>query len=313
MSADVEAQPDAALRKLVDRESERKYVDGVFGLAHSCKTDLAQHQLSTAYFGFRNWWLMFIPTQILVLSSAVLSFVSTSNSNKTVSFVVGCIASLGATFSALDRYLNWKTRADMHAAAHRTLKKMVHDFDTNLKYHWFDSSDDAKKTRDKIDFTKYRKKWEQIGESCTSAFPVQIATAFELAHSDLDTQLEKVSSLEEYYDMMRIRMKLNHQITTVIMQSPAWPLFLPDANSVSTRALKRLFLFYAGKKCDRKSTVLESLAGVLNKHFLDKAEARGAGDKRAGPPPVPNQPKEYPTLPPPRRREEYPDCCDEDC
>ena len=158
---------DAAVAAL-SWESHRRSLRAASMLAQITERAFLEHQLAARHFSFLNFcehmrppgascivcrWcrshslatdsrivrttgLYFVPLNIMIAATSVLSFMGgdpeVSGEGKLLSHVdiiVGCIAAFSVFCNSCDRFLNYKSRADMHAGARQLCKELLANID----------------------------------------------------------------------------------------------------------------------------------------------------------------------------------------
>mmetsp|Transcript_6129 Transcript_6129/g.15162 ORF Transcript_6129/g.15162 Transcript_6129/m.15162 type:complete len:302 (+) Transcript_6129:3-908(+) len=201
-------------------------------LAQVCERAFMEHQLAATHFKFYNFWVFFIPLNLLIAVTSVLSFIAGEQSSVSIdstllNIVVGCVAAFGVFWNSCDRMLNYKSRADMHTGAKMVCKELLADLDFSLIKC---STEDAEQILKEVDLDAIKTKLDQVQESCTSAVPDAINQAFKQVNSLVPYELGiKGLADGDGEDIQTIRIA-NVLLCKEIAKSKLWPMKLPGAN-----------------------------------------------------------------------------------
>jgi len=199
------------------------------------ETAKIKHELAARYFASRNFWFLYLPIQLLMGVSSALAFMASSDSFSSVvadrmTLSVGIIAAVSALITAVERLLNFKSRADMHRAAEQILEKTSRELDFTVMKHRLERNQGLA-SQNELELEKFEKQFAQIEESCTSAFPGPIKIAFYTLHTSVDAQLATISTFPTV-QRMKILRAANSALAIAITNRWSWPCALPSQAAV---------------------------------------------------------------------------------
>ena len=195
----------------------------------------------------------FLPLNLLIAIGSVLAFLgdpdkSIFGDNSFISdygnIIVGCIGAVSVLISSIERFLNYKSRTDMHDAAKQLLKEQLLDLDFAL-LRFQSLPDDARSSSDSNPFNEtalkdIKSKLDHVQESCTSAVPNAISQAFKRLNTMVTYDLE-IKGLDKASrgDVQILRIA-NVLLCDEITRAWNWPMVLPARGAVVERAMKKL-------------------------------------------------------------------------
>ena len=166
---------------------------------------------------------------ILIAATSILAFIGGGSESSDVnSIIVGCIAAFTVFWNSCDRMLNYKSRADMHAAAMTVCKELLANLDFKLIRYQSLSDEEKENPLDKQALEDIKTKLDQVQESCTSSIPVPISQLYKRMNSlvmfDLGAKgLDKADS-----DTIQFLRLVNVLLCSEITKSWTWPMQLPS-------------------------------------------------------------------------------------
>ena len=218
----------------------------------------------------------FLPLNLLIAIGSVLAFLgdpdkSIFGDNSFISdygnIIVGCIGAVSVLISSIERFLNYKSRTDMHDAAKQLLKEQLLDLDFAL-LRFQSLPDDARSSSDSNPFNEtalkdIKSKLDHVQESCTSAVPNAISQAFKRLNTMVHYNLNINCLTKADRDVIQILRVANVLLCNEITRAWSWPMVLPRG-AVVERAMEKLDKVEEKKKKEEEEKKKEQAAKAIN-------------------------------------------------
>ena len=109
------------------------------------------HKLAKQYYGFRAFWLLFLPLTIVSTVTTILGFLSTgrveassetgeynfdNEPRRALAVSIGVLGAIATMLTTLGKYTGYQSKTDMHMAAVKALEK-IH-LQVTFEQQWFD-------------------------------------------------------------------------------------------------------------------------------------------------------------------------------
>ena len=178
---------------------------------------LIMHKLSKEYFGYRAYWLNFLPLLTITTLTTIIGFLTTGMSmedldgvdvnikglsasvfaitNAWLNLSVGILGTISSFLTSMGKHTNYQSKRDMHEMAEDALRKVVQSLS-------FEETDDEEMMRGHVD--KQKAIFMSIEAACTAPIPPQIEQAFVELDSAVKTKdfRFKVNHHKQYYNML---------------------------------------------------------------------------------------------------------------
>ena len=260
-AADQAAQEAAQAAKEKSESEAADYDASFMALSATFARFDIMHGLAAKHLIHRHYWMIFIPVQIIVTLAALLAFFAAaldSQKKNNVAFwlslAAGALGFVAALLNAIDRYLDWRTKGELH-------KKAASVYDrarSSLVFNSVATRTHDGKSADRLHLSEYEKKLANLNDSIGELrIPYQITQAFECVDAMIHNQVMALNVLmlkkfgawpfwpgrvENDFCIAAYAVVAN-EITNysgLRCCCTAWPCALPDPKSVATKAHKKI-------------------------------------------------------------------------
>ena len=207
------------------------------------------HRLAALHLRSINNWLLFLPSILLTLGAGIVVLVfeadlqTVSKSNVYASIAVGVSSLISVFWQALSKQLNMGTRATLHEKTSTALKRLSEDMVVTLS-----STTPEEEMIPSEYVTLIGEKASQAIDSCSSSqVPVKIDAAFWtmsdrillLLHPPIGkTKISRKCRGQDRLDFSRLYATAYDELSTEIINSIGFPIFLPTPRRVCDSALR---------------------------------------------------------------------------
>mmetsp|Transcript_3006 Transcript_3006/g.9306 ORF Transcript_3006/g.9306 Transcript_3006/m.9306 type:complete len:333 (-) Transcript_3006:88-1086(-) len=210
---------------------------------------VAMHSLAEHFCSHRHFWLLFLPLQLVVATSATLALLASatnttannSHIQRHLALSAGILGFVVSFLSALDRYTDYRSKAEMHRQAVVVYTKIKSILEINSVERMKDAST-------KLPLEDLQAKIKDLEDSNSVMVPPEIQRAFEgleahvlhnFAMAVRMTDAHRASTrtrarvvLRTSADQNRFLRVLHEKLVTIISQTRGWPLLLPNSGEV---------------------------------------------------------------------------------
>mmetsp|Transcript_3508 Transcript_3508/g.10842 ORF Transcript_3508/g.10842 Transcript_3508/m.10842 type:complete len:334 (-) Transcript_3508:136-1137(-) len=229
---------------------------------------VAMHSLAEHFCSHRHFWLLFLPLQLVVATSATLALLASatnttannSHIQRHLALSAGILGFVVSFLSALDRYTDYRSKAEMHRQAVVVYTKIKSILETNR----VQVMKDATTT---LPLEDLQAKIKDLEDSNSVMVPQQIRNAFEGLEAHVLHNFKMAARIQDQGRRASTRIRarvvlrssadknfflrvLHEKVATVITESRGWPLLLPNSGAVirlsHAKAMHLLVEEYAG-------------------------------------------------------------------
>ena len=283
-------------------QREQKYQSAFNNVIQAFTKGQIMHQLAAKYMTHQHYWKIFIPVQIIVTLAALLAFFAAAlDAEKQIniafwlSLAAGALGFVAAFLNTVDRYLDWRTRGEMHKKAASVYGKAKSEMS-------MPAGDDT----DHVDLADSKKKLANLNESIGELqIPYPILNAFDQVEGYIRQQIHNMNNryrndfAEKYQvngDLWKAKdtndflVAAYTMVANEITKDKRWPWALPDPHDLAVKAHKRIQnrLLHVRFRDNRKlmsSLLIDYDSGDEN--WRQYAAADKAPNSEAGPAPAP--------------------------
>jgi hypothetical protein len=233
---------------------------------------LIMHKLARDFYGFRSFWLNFLPLTLVSTATTIIGFLISGGNASGVdgqaiaeiqpvfagaqvnlwAILVGILGAISTLLTAIGKYQGYQSQYDMHTSAIKAMEKILLSVDFEIQ--WFgrcltfdfynevaaarvDDPGKALTLQSKLapDLKTHQASFKAMQDSCDSPIPCAVKQAFELLHN--------IAVVDESDDLSFFYNTLWNEFTT----SMCWPYRVPNIKVMARFELwKHQKLVYLG-------------------------------------------------------------------